>query len=196
MNIIETNFNYRWPPIPLNLDAVQYIVIHHTAWIDGTPQMIHDDVLADPAKKNWAGFPYNEMIMKDGTVYIGRGDNQGAHAEGYNKESYGIACEGDFNLQVFMLADQYISLIERVKYHKKRFPQAQIVLHRDLNKTDCPGRYFPADIKIDGTPHWAEPAFDYLINHGIKINEQNFEKPMTRGEVFTLLARALGYKEE
>ena len=37
--------------------------------------------------------------------------------------------------------------------------------------------------------HWAEPAFQYLLNMGIHINERRFDDPVTRGELFAMLER-------
>lgn len=50
-----------------------------------------------------------------------------------------------------------------------------------------------------GTPqepnHWAESSYKYLTEEkGIKINERRFSDNATRGEMFAILARALGFK--
>lgn len=41
-------------------------------------------------------------------------------------------------------------------------------------------------------PHWAQESYDLLNSNGIKINETRFDDPMTRGEVFVLLAKMKG----
>ena len=143
MLVAKTNFRYRRPLIPLDLNKVEYIFIHHPAWAKATPQMIHDDVLNDPAKSDWRGFPYNEYIRKDGTVYIGRGDYIGAQVAGYNSVSYGISCEGNYDVEEMPEA-QLKSLIERCNYHINRLPnKVKVLPHNALGKTSCPGKYFP-----------------------------------------------------
>lgn len=42
--------------------------------------------------------------------------------------------------------------------------------------------------------HWAEKAYQFLIEKGIAVNERRFDDIMTRGEVLTIVARALGYE--
>lgn len=40
--------------------------------------------------------------------------------------------------------------------------------------------------------HWAEDSYTYLNNNGVKINEKRYNDPITRGEVFVLLAQIVG----
>lgn len=139
MNIEQTNFQYRNPLIPLDPSNVKYIVLHHIEAEYALPKNIHQWHLDN----GWSGFGYNEYIRKDGTVYIGRGDNIGAQCLNHNSESYGIALEGNFDLECNMKATQYNSLVERVKFHNLRFGGVEIVPHRQLCETACPGKYFP-----------------------------------------------------
>lgn len=43
--------------------------------------------------------------------------------------------------------------------------------------------------------HWAQKYYDFLKSKGINISETRFDDPVTRGELFVLLARVLGYKD-
>ncbi|MDD3767004.1 MAG: N-acetylmuramoyl-L-alanine amidase [Eubacteriales bacterium] len=43
--------------------------------------------------------------------------------------------------------------------------------------------------------HWAKKYFDFLKSKGIEIHEETFDRNITRGEVFRLLALVLGFKE-
>jgi N-acetylmuramoyl-L-alanine amidase len=43
--------------------------------------------------------------------------------------------------------------------------------------------------------HWAHKYYEYLKDKGIDISETRFDDSVTRGELFVLLARILGYKE-
>jgi hypothetical protein len=147
MNIIQTNFKYRKPLIPLDLNKVEYIVLHHPAWIKASPEEIHNDVLNDPNKITWNGFPYNAYIRKDGTVFIGRGMNIGSQCTNYNSRSYGICCEGDYSKETSMPQAQFSALVDFIKSLKPKLPNLKGVKgHYELDPgTTCPEKYFPLD---------------------------------------------------
>jgi N-acetylmuramoyl-L-alanine amidase len=196
MKVIQTNFNYRSKLIPLDPNKMEYIFIHHPAWSIATPEMIHLDVLNDPAKVSWAGFPYNEYIRKDGTVYVGRGDHIGAQVGGFNSKSYGISCEGNYDVEKVMPDAQFKSLVTRVLYHMYRFPKTLTVLphHAMQAGNSCPGRFFPLlemykslEEERLKSIHWAEKHRDDLIKKGYVIHDKRFDDNITRGEVFALL---------
>jgi len=48
--------------------------------------------------------------------------------------------------------------------------------------------------EFNSNNHWAQKYYDYLISKGISIHETRFDDPITRGEVFVLLAKVMGYK--
>jgi len=127
---------YKNKLIPLNLDEINFIVIHHASSETATPEQIHEWHL----KKGWVGAGYNEYIRKDGSLYIMRGDHEGAHTKGYNQNSYGICLEGDFEIEK-PTEKQLLALIKTLKYHKSRFKNLRSILkHKDLNDTECPGK--------------------------------------------------------
>jgi N-acetylmuramoyl-L-alanine amidase len=153
MNVIQTNFKYKNPLVPLNPDKVLFIVLHHPDAAKASPEDIHRWHL----EAGYAGFGYNEYIRKDGTVYIGRGDNIGAQCKNNNSKSYGICCEGDYGVETAMPQAQFDALIERLKYHKGRFKNlVGIEPHSKFNATSCPGKHFPLQ-KIYDT---LEPKID------------------------------------
>jgi hypothetical protein len=128
--------------IPLNLDKVLFLVIHHPDAKIATPEQIHQWHL----EKGWAGAGYNEYIRKDGTVYIMRGDNIGAQCQNMNSKSYGICCEGNYDIEQNMPQAQLDALVERIKYHKSRFRNlVEVGPHKKYCPTSCPGKYFPLD---------------------------------------------------
>jgi len=136
MNVIKPNLIFKEPLTPLNLDGVFFLVVHHIEATSATIEDIHRWHL----DKGWDGCGYNEYIRKDGTVYIGRGDNIGAHCLGHNQDGYGIALEGDY-MKEYIPIPQYNALIERLKYHKSRLKNLKSICgHRDLMSTDCPGK--------------------------------------------------------
>jgi hypothetical protein len=170
MNIIKANLQFKNPLIPLKLDKVVYIVIHHIDKFNATPEEIHQWHL----EYGWNGFGYNEYIRKDGTVVIGRGDNIGAHCENMNSKSYGIALEGDYDNEQVIPAEQYKSLLNRLNYHKLRFKNLiDIVGHNKLYQTSCPGKFVSVDvIKKDLALYDVEfeTALDVLVDNGVIIS--------------------------
>ena len=140
MNIVEykSKFAEKW--VPLNLQKVLFIVLHHPDAKFATPEDIDNWHVA----RNFLGPGYNEYIRKDGTVVIMRGDNIGAQCENMNSKTYGICCEGDYDVEREMPKIQFDALVDRLKYHSKRLPNLQeIVPHKRFGKTACPGKYFP-----------------------------------------------------
>lgn len=125
----------------------KYIVLHHEAgW--GSAQKIH----LDHVNQGWTGIGYNFYVRQDGSIYRGRPIwATGAHAEGYNSISIGICAEGYYHPpnnplitpDTEMPAAQLQSMIELVAYCHEQYPDAEIVGHRDLMPTACPGDYFP-----------------------------------------------------
>lgn len=139
MNVIQANLKFKEALIPLKKDKVLFILIHHIDAVTATPEQIHEWHLAN----GWNGFGYNEYIKKDGTVYIGRGDNIGAQCENMNSKSYGIAVEGNYDQETVMPIAQFSSLIERVKVNKVKFPNfLEVAPHSKYYNTTCPGKYF------------------------------------------------------
>jgi len=139
MTVQNANLKFTSKLTPLILAGIKYIVVHHTASLTASPQQIHEWHL----NNGWAGAGYNEYIRKNGSVWIMRGDNVGAHCSGYNTTGYGICCEGNFDVETAMSTVQFDALAERIKFHAARFKTAQIVRHSDLGATACPGRHFP-----------------------------------------------------
>ena len=173
MQIKATNLKYQNPLIPLNLEKVIFIILHHADAVTATPEQIHSWHIAN----GWNGFGYNEYIRKDGTIYIGRGDNIGAQCANMNSKSYGICCEGDFSRETDMPEAQFASLVERIKYNKARFKNCvEVALHSKFYNTDCPGKYFPFRSVLEALnpkPDELHVAVDMLVKMGI-INSPDY----------------------
>lgn len=135
----------------------QKFVIHHTATKNFT---------ADPAATvravyyyhgvtlGWGDIGYNFLIDWQGNIYEGRkgGDGVvGAHARQYNRGSIGIACIGDFTA-TDITPQMEQALVDLIAWEADRYgidPRKasyfidqtvpNIVAHRDLLQTSCPG---------------------------------------------------------
>lgn len=165
--VVKPNIKFKNELIPLKIDKVRFIVVHHIEADNATVEDIHKWHLDN----GWAGIGYNEYIRKDGTCYICRGDNIGAQCEGFNSCSYGIAVEGNYNKAGEVPKIQYDALVDRIKVNMTRFPKDCVcVPHHQLCNTECPGIYFPmlkllTDIV---TPtNGFKDALDNLVKAGI-----------------------------
>lgn len=128
------------PLLPLDHNKVEYIILHHVE-----AKIASWETVNKWHKSNgWNCFGYNEYILKNGDVIIGRGDNIGAQCQSYNSRSYGIAVEGNYGVEEYMPQAQFESLIKRIRLNKERFPNyKETVPHERFYPTLCPGRFFP-----------------------------------------------------
>ncbi|WP_243129562.1 MULTISPECIES: peptidoglycan recognition family protein [Clostridium] len=117
------------------------LVYHHTAASELTPQSINED----HKEKGWGGIGYNFYIRKDGNIYRGRPEEYtGAHTVGKNYESIGICLEGNFQ-EENPTEEEKDSLIKLstdmiIKYNIK-----ELIGHKDVYQTLCPGAKFPME---------------------------------------------------
>lgn len=121
--------------------TLKYIILHHSgASADQTIEQIHKYHLG----KGWLGIGYNVLVDKTGKIYWGRGINYiGAHCKGYNEMSIGICAIGNMQKDN-MPSAQKESIIKLIKEIREYYPSiTDIVGHRDLAATDCPGANYP-----------------------------------------------------
>lgn len=201
MNIIKANLTFAKPLTPLNLNKVYFNVIHHIEADNATPENIH----AWHLERGWIGAGYNAYIRKNGTIYSLRGDNEGAHCTGHNSDGYGIALEGNYNIDTAVPLPQYKSLIELCQYNKKRFPNYKSTVgHNTFTLTDCPGKLFNmqqvvTDVaKIIDFRTETEKIVDNLVKLGITTSRQHWinvidgVEPVNISYLKTLLSRVKG----
>jgi len=142
VKVVPANLEWKEKLTPLKPEEVKYIIVHHAAVKEASPEAIHRNHIG----RGWAGIGYNEYIRKDGTVYICRGDHVGAHTKGWNDKSYGICVEGNYEEETAMPEVQFNALVQRIITNKARFPNLEgIKGHKDFVATACPGKYFPMD---------------------------------------------------
>jgi hypothetical protein len=97
--------------------------------------------------RGWWGIGYNYLVDQAGQVHEGRGLYRvGAHAEGYNVESWGIliGVGGDQRPSAAALT----STLELVQWLRQRRGRTiPVVGHRDVGETLCPGEHIYAWIE-------------------------------------------------
>ena len=130
----------------------KYIVIHHSASESGSASEFdkyHRET------RHWEnGLAYHFVIGNghgsgDGQIEIGNRwikQIDGAHAgvQEYNHFGIGICLVGNFN-NTNPTTNQMTSLTTLVEYFQERcrVPSENIITHRHVKETDCPGRKFP-----------------------------------------------------
>ena len=138
MNIIEPNWS--WKSSLSKRASTKYIVLHHA---EASNCSVYD-VDSWHKSNGWSGIGYHFFVRKNGEVYRGRPlDSLGAHVKGMNNCSLGICAEGSYMKETMPQA-QKKAIAELIDYLKTNFyPDAQIVGHREIGSSDCPGANFP-----------------------------------------------------
>ncbi len=128
----------------------RHIVIHHSATDGGSVESI------DKAHKGrgWDGVGYHFVIgngdgMGDGEIestFRWRGQTHGAHAGNteYNERGIGICLIGNFEEE--QPSGAQLSSVKRlvsVLKHEYAIPSGEVIAHRDVKKTACPGKNLP-----------------------------------------------------
>jgi len=164
----------------------KYIVIHHTASEKGNVESIHEEHLKkkDANGNPWLGIGYHFLIgngngMPDGQVeetFRWRQQLQGAHAGSsdpvYNQQGIGICLVGNFEKHA-PSSRQLAALKKLVRTMKGeyRVVSKNVIGHRDVRATECPGKLFPmeevANEPIDFRFSEATPA-----NTGLNVANQ------------------------
>ena len=125
---------------------VRFIVLHYSATYADQDLGV-EDIRKMHLDRGWNDVGYHYIIKRDGTVQKGRADSVvGAHVAGHNTGSLGICCIGGLeratgpNVGVDNRTDaQKAATIRLVRDLLAIHPGAQVVGHRDLAPTLCPG---------------------------------------------------------
>lgn len=140
---------------------IKYIVLHYSATY-ADQDLDVDDIRKMHLARGFNDVGYHYVIKRDGTVQKGRPDHVvGAHVAGHNTGSLGICCIGGLERatgpnkgvdnRTQAQKDATVLLVNDLL---KKHPKAQVVGHRDLGATQCPGfdvRTWWASVK-DGVP--------------------------------------------
>lgn len=150
--------------------TIDTIILHHRAG-NGDVLSIH----IQHQKQGWWGIGYHYYIRKDGTIWRGRPEEYvGSHAgssNDYNQHSIGICFEGNFETEQ-MTDEQVEAGRELIDDIEKRYSIYQILGHKDVASTACPGKnfrwddLFAPDPDYD-VPDWALQEFAKAVDLGI-----------------------------
>lgn len=167
-----------WKPTVTERDW-KYIVLHHTATETGDVQSIHEAHLKNKDKngKPWQGIGYHFVIgngsgMGDGEIeptFRWKQQMHGAHAGvgEYNQKGIGIVLVGNFEKHPPSPAQlAAVKQLVPALAAEYKIPPDQIMGHRDVKSTECPGKHFPlgevrdtvAGLIPSGFVHTIEPV--------------------------------------
>lgn len=154
------------PEVIGNLDVPlerkwKYIVIHHS-YTEAGSEKTFDDYHRNV--RGWQGVGYDFVIgnghgSADGAIEVTfrwETQIQGAHAgdEEYNQHGIGICLVGNYE-RGYPTEKQMAALVSLVSYlqEKCKIPTANVMLHRHIKSTRCPGKNFPFYRFISLLPH-------------------------------------------
>lgn len=188
----------------LDLSKIKYIMVHHTAHPTWNIYDVHN---FHQHTNGWIGIGYNFFINPDGTVFEGRGLNVGAGATGYNYNSIHVCFAGNFE-NTNPTQKQLENGKKLIEYLLTLVPSdAQIIGHKDIGRTACPGKNFPLDsyknIKKEMEDKkmfeagQGKEAIEYLVEHGrITNKEQALQKiDLIKNEEWTYIKWANDVKK-
>ncbi|MBI5754604.1 N-acetylmuramoyl-L-alanine amidase [Candidatus Peregrinibacteria bacterium] len=156
--IIETDAQGKKLKWPIEIAKnIKKFIIHHTATttnLDNPKAAIRSIYYYHAIKRRWGDIGYNYIIDTEGNIYEGRAGGEkvvGGHASKHNTGSIGIAVLGNYseNEVPYAVLQSLINLIGEkallytIKpdgsgmFRGKNLPN--ILGHRDVGDTDCPG---------------------------------------------------------
>jgi hypothetical protein len=136
------------------MGGVKKITIHHEGWTPVTftsATAAYDRIETirqiHTRDRGWADIGYHYIIDRAGRVIEGRPIAfQGAHVADNNPHNLGILVLGNFQkqrpspAQVKALGD-----FTRQMMQLHRVPKSRVLTHREINPTQCPGRFLQAE---------------------------------------------------
>jgi len=123
--------------------TIEKIIIHCLATPEGREVSIDEVRRWHVKERGWADVGYHWLIALDGSIEKGRNESRsGAHAKGYNSKSIGVAYVGGVDLNMkpkdTRTDAQKLALHCLMKDLKVRYPNAEIIGHRDVSSKECP----------------------------------------------------------
>lgn len=164
-------------------DGLQRAIVHHTVNGNGysrsqVPALLRSIQAYHQNTNGWDDIGYNFVIDRFGTVWEGRAQSLyepviGAHAQGHNTGSVGVAFLGDttsVSPSATVISNLGRFLGWKMSLHGARPTRSNIVGHRDVGQTACPGNRLYGQLgavrnrAIATTPP-AGPFFDVPNSH-------------------------------
>lgn len=130
--------------------SVPWVVVHHTgdSRIVAGSALSHEKAIIRRIEsdhvlgRGWQGIGYNFLVTPNGHVFEGRGwGHMGAHAPGKNDESVGVCftMNGDEGPLTPAAIEAFRELVAHGVEHHHLADGYEVVGHRDVRATECPG---------------------------------------------------------
>lgn len=141
MTIAQNNF-FIFTIILWKMRKITNIIIHCSATKEGV-EFHSRDIDRWHKQRGWKGIGYHYVICLDGSVEIGRKEEEiGAHCTNYNRNSIGICYIGgldkDGKPKDTRTTQQKAAMYKLLCDLKKKYPNAKINGHRDFAAKACP----------------------------------------------------------
>lgn len=188
MKIVETNLKFNGTP--KRRSATKRIIVHHSASADVSAATIHQWHL----NQKWLGIGYHFVIRTDGTIERGRPEwSIGSHSgPGANGDSIGVCLTGNFETGKPTEA-QLNSLVELIKYLRSKYGDLDVMGHRNVAATACPGKNFPwMELKkrLEGNPlteDWKKNLMSDAMASGLVSEYHDPDQPAPKWFVVAML---------
>lgn len=123
--------------------AIKVLTVHHDAIPHDNRQdeTIMKSIMGIHSGKGWPGASYHYFIGRTGKIYQMNQDHWTTWHDGVNSDSIGIVLTGYFHAPHNNQPDarQLEALRDLIKYLKSKYPNVQVLGHRDRFSTACPG---------------------------------------------------------
>lgn len=184
---------------PTNDGSIKAVTVHHTAGSNNYDRSQANGIMRGiytyhAQTRGWCDVGYNALVDKFGTIYEGRAGGldkaiQGAHAGGFNKDTWGISMMGDYSsvapsdetlesmskmIGWRMSVDDVDPLsdtsLTATGFSGSKYPSGQqvklpaIFAHRDVGNTTCPGD--AGYSQMDNMRKGAKAEFDRIKGGG------------------------------
>jgi N-acetylmuramoyl-L-alanine amidase len=182
--------------------STKRVIIHHSASPDVFASTIHGWHL----NQKWSGIGYHFVIRSGGAIERGRPENTiGAHAgPAGNADSIGVVLTGNFEYDKPTEAqmDSLVWLI--TQYLEPKYGKLQVMGHKDVMATACPGRNFPwAELRerledddmiyktLNDVPDWGKPLVKKLMDRKSLVGDGkgNINLPESTLKTLVILER-------
>lgn len=123
--------------------VITEIIVHCTATPAGKDYTV-EDIRRWHLKQGWSDIGYHYVVYRDGSVHTGRDVHvAGAHCEGHNTHSIGVAYVGGMTRDGSRAADtRTVAQAEKLEHLLRAlralYPSARIRGHRDFAAKACP----------------------------------------------------------
>jgi N-acetylmuramoyl-L-alanine amidase len=123
--------------------TINKIIVHCSATPEGKDYTVKD-IDRWHRERGFTKIGYHYVVYRDGTIHEGRKETEiGAHASGYNAHSIGVCYIGGLAKDGKTPKDtrtqaQRDALVRLLRELVLKYPDAEIIGHRDVSQKACP----------------------------------------------------------